>query len=191
MAGLVLIPLEIGAEWLLAALGITAVGTTAVVLSRTGSKDETDAPAIPDTATRTRTRTCKQCPPDCGSLVTRNWNMSDVSRAYQARVTGFAPGTEWSFAGNDFDGFRSGLCQLEEAKAKYDQFFDDDSGEPKMFWRAFGEPKIIQQAQRHSGIVAANPPSRAVWYFMQPMSYRYFARRFSMVAPLVASTYEP
>jgi hypothetical protein len=80
MAGLVLIPLEIGAEWLLAALGITAVGTTAVVLSRTGSKDETDAPAIPDTATRTRTRTCKQCPPDCGSLVTRNWNMSDVSR---------------------------------------------------------------------------------------------------------------
>ncbi len=42
----------------------------------------------------------------CGTLVKRNWNMSEDSRGYQARITGFLPGTEWKYK-NDFDGFKS------------------------------------------------------------------------------------
>jgi hypothetical protein len=50
--------------------------------------------------------------------------MSDSSRDYQARVTGFAPLTEWKFMNIEFDGFRAPECRLQEAKARYDQFFD-------------------------------------------------------------------
>lgn len=191
MATLAVPVLEGLAEWLLPRLGIALGG--ALLADKVLEKDKTkeDAPAIPDTATRTRTRTCKQCPPDCGSLVTRNWNMSDVSRAYQARVTGFAPYTEWNFAGNDFDGFRSTICQLEEAKAKYDQFFDEETGEPRRFYRLFGVPKMLGQAQTHNGVVISNPPAKVLWYFMQPLSYGYFSRTFRIGAPFVVTALQP
>jgi len=49
--------------------------------------------------------------------------MSDASRMYQVQEAGFSPNTEWSFSELDLDGFRASLCQLEETKANYDQFW--------------------------------------------------------------------
>lgn len=167
----------------------TAVGG---ILTSSGdtSKDKSEAKpntrAIPKSGER-----CKKCPPDEGDLVTRNWNMSDVSREYQARVTGFAPRTEWSFGGLDFDGFHSSQCLLQEAKARYDQFFNPEDGQPKFFFSLSGEQKILDQARRQNAIVSTSPPSKLNWYFMQPLSYRYFAREFSTEASLINTVYEP
>ncbi|CAD6518347.1 restriction endonuclease fold toxin 5 domain-containing protein [Paraburkholderia metrosideri] len=146
---------------------------------------------------RVHERDCK-CAPDKGAPVIRNWNMSAISRAYQDYVTGvyinstepMPAGTEWSFAGRDFDGFRSTLCQLEEAKAKYDQFFKPN-GTPKRFFDAFSSSKIITQARAHNVIAAANTPAKIRWFFMQPKSYRYFSMQFRTKAPLVATEYKP
>jgi len=83
MATLAVPVLEGLAEWLLPRIAVLFGG--AVLADKVLEKDQTkeEAPAIPDAATRTWARSCKQCPPDCGSLVTRIWNMSEVSRAYQ------------------------------------------------------------------------------------------------------------
>ncbi|SAL29538.1 hypothetical protein AWB64_02521 [Caballeronia sordidicola] len=153
-------------------------------LSRDHAEDKSKAQPVARTLPKTNEK-CKRCPPDSGMLVTRNWNMSDTSQAYQAQVTGFAPGTEWNFGGLDFDGFRSTMCQLEEAKAKYDQFFDGETGEPKFFFRTFGVLKLRRQAQAQSVVVGGNPPSLLCWYFMQPLSYGFFKRDFRTRAPLV------
>lgn len=173
---------------------LPAVTGTAVggILTSSGdtSKDKSDAKAIPRAVPKSGER-CKKCPPDEGNLVTRNWNMSEVSREYQARVTGFSPRTEWSFGGLDFDGFHSAQCLLQEAKARYDQFFDPEDGQPKFFFRITGVPKMVRQAQVQSSVVVANPPSVLHWYFMQPLSYRFFARRFADKAPAIATIYEP
>ena len=147
--------------------------------------------------TRVHERDCK-CPPEKGAPVIRNWNMSAISRAYQDYVTGvyiagaepMPPGTEWSFAGRDFDGFRSMNCQLEEAKAKYDQFFKSD-GTPKRFFDLFGTSKIITQARVHNTIIIANKPAKVRWFFMQPKSHRYFTAQFRTKAPLVITEYKP
>ena len=192
MAGLAVPAIEGLAEWLVPRLVILFGG--AVLADQVArKKDDTkeQAPAIPDTATRTRTRNCTQCPPDCGSLVTRNWNMSAVSQAYQARVTGFAPGTEWNFAGNDFDGFRSGMCRLEEAKAKYDQFFDSDTGDPKAWWRNSGGEGLILQARTQNAIVIANPPTTLCWYFMEQMTYSWCASQFGRARLSIVAVHQP
>ncbi|MDR5738073.1 Tox-REase-5 domain-containing protein [Caballeronia sp. LZ016] len=98
--------------------------------------------------------------------------------------------TEWSFAGADFDGFRSSLCQLEEAKARYDQFFDK-MGEPKRFFRLFGVTKMLGQGANQNAIVVANAPAKLRWYFMQPVSHRYFTRAFRTSAPLIVTELKP
>jgi hypothetical protein len=36
-----------------------------------------------------------------------------MSRDYQARVTGFAPFTEWKFMNIEFDGFQASECRLQ------------------------------------------------------------------------------
>ena len=104
--------------------------------------------------------------------------MSEESRIYQARISGLAPYIEWSFGGADFDGFKSSQCLLLEAKARYDQFFDPEDGQPKWFFEQFGMDRIFDQAERHHLIVQANPPTTCSWHFMQPLSYAYFAPRF-------------
>ncbi len=111
--------------------------------------------------------------------------MSDESRAYQARITGFAPTTEWSFKGSDFDGFNSSACLLMEAKAMYDQFFTS-TGKPGFFASFAGLPTINAQATRQSTIVLTSLPASLHWHFMQPLSYRYFTRSFRRAAfPIV------
>lgn len=119
-----------------------------------------------------------QCPPRRGWLVARRWHMSKISRDYQARVTSFAPFTEWKFENIEFDGFRAPECRLQEAKARYDQFFDKQTGRPKRFFEIFGVERMLNQARTQNRVVIDNPPSRLTWYFMQPISHRYFSRIF-------------
>lgn len=191
--------LEAAAVRLLAALGVTVVagaaGEKAIEAVRKRKEEADNAKTTPIARTEAQTKAkekCKECPPDKGTLVTRNWNMSDASRAYQARITGFAPYTEWNFGGLDFDGFKSAECMLQEAKALYDQFFDPEDGQPKFFFSlSGGERKIVRQAQAQSAVVAAGSPSRLTWYFMQPLSYRYFARRFAAEGVAAVTLFQP
>jgi hypothetical protein len=144
------------------------------------AKAAEDAKAAPIAQAGTQAKTkdsCKKCPPDCGTLVERNWNMSEDARAYQARITGFVPYTEWNFKGDDFDGFKSQMCLLLEAKARYDQFFDVD-GTPKLFFRIAGTAKIMAQAERQADVIWSSPPAQLQWHFMQPLSFSYFSKRF-------------
>ncbi|WP_116139105.1 restriction endonuclease fold toxin 5 domain-containing protein [Trinickia diaoshuihuensis] len=104
--------------------------------------------------------------------------MSNVSRDYQVRVTGFAPFTEWKFMNIEFDGFKSSECRLQEAKARYDQFFDTKTGFPKYFFQIFGVQRMLNQARIQSAITKNNPPARLTWYFMQPISHKYFSDIF-------------
>lgn len=185
MAGLAVPILEGAGVALARALGYTAAaGAGAVAVNEAAKRkaeaaEKAKASPIAQAGTQSKTKeACKQCPPDCGTLVPRNWAMSDESRAYQARISGFAPYTEWSFGGADFDGFRSSQCLLLEAKARYDQFFDPEDGQPKFFFAQFGVVRILNQARNHNAIARANPPTACSWHFMQPLSYAYFVAQF-------------
>jgi len=132
----------------------------------------------------------ERCPPNRGRLVTRRWQMSHVSREYQARVTGFVPTTEWQFQKIEFDGFHPTKCLLQEAKARYDQFFDPATGKPKRFFRSFGVQRMLNQARTQSKVTLSNPPTQLAWYFMQPVSHRYFSGLFDQEnLPIVSVLY--
>lgn len=92
-----------------------------------------------------------QCPPRRGWLVTRKWHMSEVSRDYQARITGLPPFTEWIFENIEFDGFRAPECRLQEAKAQYDQFFDRTNPSTK---------RVLQTLRRTSHCQPGAHPKR-------------------------------
>lgn len=193
MAALAIPPLVAAVDWLLVALGVTVVAGGAVVVSeeakrRQRAASEAGTGAVAQTATQTRTKTCEKCPPDCGLLVNRNWNMSAAAREYQARVTAFAPGTEWNFGGIDFDGFASADCMLKEAKSRYDQFLtggEDGELEPKRWFKAF-RLKMLPQARAHAGVAASSPPARLTWYFQGPKTYEYMGKQVMLYPPLVA-----
>ena len=179
---------------LLVALGVTVAGGAAIdqVRKRKDEADNARTAPIAQTDAQTKAKEkCKECPPDKGALVTRNWNMSEVSRAYQARITSFAPYTEWNFGGVDFDGFRSAGCLLQEAKARYDQFFDPENGKPKFFFSISGAIKIRRQASIQSLVVRQSAPTRLNWYFMQPISYRYFAGEFAARGLAIQTLLQP
>jgi hypothetical protein len=184
MAALAIPILEAAGISLLRALGIVAVaGVGAVAVNeatknKVESADKAKSAPIAEAGTQTKTKNnCDKCPPDGGMLVRREWNMSEVSRSYQARITGFAPYTEWNFQANDFDGFKSQECLLLEAKAMYDQFFES-AIEPKFFFKITGLPKIVSQGTRQGMVVLRSPPSRLHWHFMQPLSHAYFTALF-------------
>jgi hypothetical protein len=184
MAALAIPILEAAGASLLRALGVAAVaGAGAVAVNeatknKVESADKARSAPIAEAGTQTKTKdTCAKCPPDGGMLVKRNWSMSEVSRAYQARISGFAPYTEWNFRSIDFDGFKSQGCLLLEAKALYDQFFESAT-EPKFFFEFTGLQKILDEAGRQSKVIDSSPPSQLHWHFMQPLSRAYFARQF-------------
>ncbi len=122
--------------------------------------------------------------------VTRNHSMSDVSREYQARITDrpFSVAEGWSQEWNwhvDFDGFKAEACLLQEAKANYDQFLDDD-GQPK-FWFSFND--TIKQLNAQGRTVRANPPAQLMWYFMTPKAREFLLPVMNRVG--VPSVYQP
>ena len=175
---------------LMAALGIGVV--TAVVSEevkrRQRAAKEAGTADVAKTAPPLSTTACKKCPPECGVLLERNWSMSAEARGYQARVTGFVPGTEWGWMGIDFDGFASANCMLKEAKSRYDQFLtqgEDAELEPKIWYRAF-QTKMLPQAQRQAAAAAAAPPAGLTWYFQGPLTYEYMAPQVMRFPPLTA-----
>ena len=114
--------------------------------------------------------------------------MSTAAREYQARVTGFAPFTEWNFGGIDFDGFASEGCVLKEAKSRYDQFLtevEDGTLKPRAWYAAFHEA-MLPQAERQARVAGAAPPTRLTWYFQGPRAYAYMAPRVMQHVPLMA-----
>lgn len=184
MAALAVPIIEGAAMALLRALGVVAVaGAGAAVVNEAAKKkaesaERAKATPIAQAGSQTKTRdTCSKCPPDCGTLVVRKWNMSEDARAYQARITGFAPRTEWDFGGTDFDGFKSQACLLLEAKARYDQFFVSGQ-QPEFFFNITGRVKIMRQATKQSAVIDASPPAQLHWHFMQPLSHAYFTQAF-------------
>lgn len=197
MAALPALAIEAAAMALLRALGVVAVtGAGAAVVNEAAKKkaesaEQAKAAPIAQAGSQTKTRdTCSKCPPDCGTLVARNWHMSEEARAYQARITGFVPSTEWSFNGTDFDGFKSQACMLLEAKAGYDQFFKS-AETPKVFFRLTGLTKIKDQAKRQNAIVEASSPTQLHWHFMEPLSYAYFTESFSSSLLLIVTHLTP
>jgi Restriction endonuclease fold toxin 5 len=193
MAVVAIPPLVGAVEALLVALGVITVAGGAVVVTeevkkRQKAASEAGTSDAAKTATQTKTKTCEKCPPDCGLLVSRNWNMSAAAREYQARVTAFAPGTEWNFGGIDFDGFASAECMLKEAKSRYDQFLtggEDSELAPKKWFRAF-ELKMLPQAEAQAAVTRAAPPARLTWYFQGPKTYAYMGPQVMLVVPIVA-----
>ena len=190
MAALAIPLLAAAADALLVALGITVVvGGTLVVSDevRKRTKAASDAKAKTDAQPITTTRqACQKCPPDCGQLVPVNHSMNEEPRAYQARITGFAPGTEWRWAGLDFDGFKSALCQLQEAKGNYDQFIYP-GGKIKPFFQGFDKMKV--QATAQATTVRANPPTSLNWCFQTPMTYALMSRTLSAMG--IVTVYAP
>lgn len=138
---------------------------------------------------------CKKCPPEKGeraSQSTAGW--SDASISYQVRIAQMPPAPagilwEWFFNGVQFDGFDPALCLLKEAKAKYDQFFDE-LGHVEDFW-VKGEAKLIDEAMRQGSAAQPRPPTRLRWHFMQPLSYRYFSKIIQAAHPDVEVVYQP
>ncbi|MBD1225956.1 hypothetical protein IQ211_00795 [Xenorhabdus griffiniae] len=92
----------------------------------------------------------------------------------------------WLCQSVNFDGWKPGKCLFLEAKAKYDQFFED--GEPKWFYEHFrkkptdmtGLESMISQASRQNEVCTSlNSIPKSHWHFLQPISYIYFTGAFS------------
>ncbi|ECY4958271.1 hypothetical protein AVA86_10270 [Salmonella enterica subsp. enterica serovar Livingstone] len=147
--------------------------TETVTYDSTNTKQKTEEQA------KTDAKTCKSCPPT-GKVLPMSrrcsrWSIITIS--YQTRIcnTYYNPKTkkikEFMYCGVSFDGWNDRLCQFWEAKARYDQFFRID-GRKKGWWR--GDKSAISQAARHQAIATVNQPLKVVWFFMQPISAKYF-----------------
>jgi hypothetical protein len=78
----------------------------------------------------------------------------------------------YEFEGQDFDGFKSNMCMLQEAKAEYDQLFNKEV----RFQYIFQEKiffKMEKQAQAQSLIVKRNKPAALTYDFQTPVACKY------------------
>lgn len=179
MAAILIPGIEAVAVRVLAAMGVSlaagAAGEAAINAARKRQAEADKAKSAPIARTDATTKEkekCKECPPDHGALVPVNHHMSENSREYQARITGFPSGTEWLFEGKDFDGFKSNMCLLQEAKADYDQFFNKE-GKFVYPFQAKIFAKMKQQAVTQAMIVRRNKPAALTYYFQTPMACEY------------------
>ncbi|MBF1166272.1 restriction endonuclease fold toxin 5 domain-containing protein [Burkholderia cenocepacia] len=200
MASLAIPLLESAAVRVLAALGVGAVagaaGEAAKEKARQRQEEAEQAKSAPVARSESQAgtrRKCPDCAPDRGAAFNRSTaGWSEVSITYQARIGGLPVGpgfiTEWLFNAVTFDGFASGECLLKEAKAKYDQFFDE-FGYRRDFWK--GDTTLLAQAVAQSSVAMPQPPVQLRWYFMQPMSYRYFSKMFSSAKLRIETVFQP
>lgn len=182
---------------LLVALGLTVAGGATIdqVRKRKEEADNTRTAPIARTDAQTKAKEkCKECPPDKGTQFERNTaGWSELAIQYQARIGGMPVGPgfimEWNFNGVKFDGFVSAACLLKEAKSRYDQFFDE-FGTVRDWWLK-GEADMIDEAMRQGAAAVPRPPVQLHWYFMQPLSYRYFSRIIRAAYPDIQVFYQP
>lgn len=176
-------------------LGVTTAAGVAGEAVRERQKEAEQARSTPiaRAESESKKKNCKECPPDNGAPFSRSTvGWSNVSIAYQARIAGLPVGngfiTEWMFSGVTFDGFDSSQCLLKEAKAKYDQFFDE-YGDPLDWWK--GDEPVLAEAARQSAAAKPAPPVQLRWYFMQPMSYRFFSKTFAAMRLPIETVFMP
>ncbi|WP_052140311.1 restriction endonuclease fold toxin 5 domain-containing protein [Janthinobacterium lividum] len=196
MGSLAIPAIEAVAVRALAALGVGVAAGAAGEAVRKRQKEADEAKATPVARTDAQTKSkekCKECPPDTGvpfNRPTAGW--SNTSIAYQQRIAGLPVGpgfiTEWMFGGVTFDGFDSSQCMLKEAKAKYDQFFDDD-GDPHEWWK--GDEPVLAEAVRQSAVSKPMPPVQLRWYFMQSKSYRFFSKALMTMRLPIETVFNP
>lgn len=200
MVALAVPVIEAAAVRVLIALGVGvtagAAGEAAKEAARRRQQEADKAKASPiagaDAVIQPREK-CKACPPDGGRPFTRSTaGWSEASIAYQARIGGLPLGagfiTEWMFSEATFDGFDSGRCLLKEAKARYDQFFDE-FGKREPYWQ--GHLPMFEQAVAQSAVAIPQPPVRLHWYFMGPKSHRFFSIMFADAALPIETVYQP
>lgn len=153
-------------------LGAAGVGTAAILERNKRAEQAQNSELSKAEVTTLSKEKCRDCPPINGFFSHPNHSMSDISRAYQARVTGYAPGTEWNYENRDFDGFQPEKCLLQEAKSQYTNFFDDEALEPKLWYVLSGKyGKLMNQARAQHRIVSMSFPAALNWYFMEKTMY--------------------
>jgi hypothetical protein len=201
MVAIVVPAVEAAAVRVLAALGVGVVAGAAGEAARDAAKkrseaaDQAKSAPIAKTEATTRTKEkCKECPPDKGAPFNRSTaGWSETSITYQARIGGLPVGpgfiTEWLFNGVTFDGFDSSQCLLKEAKAKYDQFFDDFRR--VRGWWTEGADKLLEEAYRQGAAAQPRPPIQLRWHFMEPISFRYFSKVIKAAYPDIEVVYQP
>ncbi|OWY28895.1 Tox-REase-5 domain-containing protein [Herbaspirillum robiniae] len=137
---------------------------------------------------------CPPCPAEKGFPTPRNTaGWSETTIEYQQRIGGMpaaSPGylTEWTFNDVAFDGFDPGQCLLKEAKAAYDNFFDE-YGVPQVWWK--GEPPLMGEVARQAGAAVPRPPVKLKWFFMEQVSYLYFSRKIRSLFPDIIVVHQP
>jgi Restriction endonuclease fold toxin 5 len=157
------------------AVGVAAETAKKQADANTDAKDKSVAKT--ETTTKEK-KACEKCPPDCGKIFERNtagWPLNSI--LYQQRICGMpiAPVgklNEWEWKDVRFDGFRSSLCMLEEAKANYDGFFDA-LGEFKHPFVKLVFAKMQQEAVDQMDAVRGNPTVSLTWYFQTPVTYKF------------------
>lgn len=197
------------AEYTLTALAGIAIGVGVGVgineatkdKEETGEKDKAEARTDAISTTREK---CDECP--AIAQVVMVWekcpSYSDITIAYQTRIAGtkYDPALvaiqTWQCQDANFDGWKPEKCLFLEAKAKYDQFFEN--GKPKWFYEHFkkketdksGFESMIYQAERQNGVCTnlSNIP-KSHWHFLQPVSYAYFSRAFTSLGLINISTF--
>ncbi len=196
MAALAIPTIETVAARVLMLLGVGAAAGAVDEAAHKRQKEADQARSTPiaraDAQTKAKEK-CKECPPDTGAPFNRSTaGWSETSIAYQVRIAGLPVGagfiTEWMFGGVSFDGFDSSQCMLKEAKAKYDQFFNE-FGRRKQFWE--GDTAILEQAVSQSAVASPRPPVQLSWYFMEPLSYRYFSKIFAGAMLPIETVFNP
>lgn len=198
MGSIAISAIEAAAARALLLLGAGAAAGTAEEALRKRQKEADQARSSPIARTEAQTKAkekCQECPPDKGAPSLRNTaGWSDDSITYQMRIAQMPPApagylTEWKFSGVDFDGFDSSQCMLKEAKAKYDQFFDDFR--QVRGWWTEGADKMIEEAYRQAAVALPRPPVQLRWHFMEPLSYRYFSKIIKAAYPDIEVVYQP
>ncbi|EQB97888.1 restriction endonuclease fold toxin 5 domain-containing protein [Photorhabdus temperata] len=173
------------AEWTLAtcAAGLAAVGVMESTKDREGEQDKAKA----DTQTIASSRTeCEKCP--AIGNVTMVWekttSYSEITIAYQTKIAGTIYNPElniietWLCMDTNFDGWKPAQCLFLEAKAKYDQFFEN--GTPKPWWKS-SDYSMQKQGKRQQWVcISLNSIPNSHWHFMQPISYAYYLEKLSI-----------
>ncbi|WP_433694021.1 Tox-REase-5 domain-containing protein [Herbaspirillum seropedicae] len=176
-AGEILTWLGIGAT----AGGVAVAGDEVLKRHREAEDAQSSPLAKTEVATKTREK-CKDCPPSAGARAPVPHSMSQASRDYQAFITKFPPGIEWIYRDRDFDGFQEQACLLQEAKAYYTNFFNEDTLKPEPWWLGTaGYNSLLKQAKGQHQIVAESLPARLRWYFLEHKMQLSMARIFAQL----------
>lgn len=189
--------IEAAAARVLAALGLTVAGGIAAETVRKRQEEADKASSMPIARAEAKAKEkCKKCPADEGGLAlqpTAGWGLDSV--VYQVRIAQMPPApvgylTEWAFNGRQFDGFDSSQCLLKEAKARYDQFFDNWGGFKYPFQEKIFD-KMTSEAVGQNNAAIPKPPIQLQWNFMEAVSYRYMSRLLARATPEIEVLFRP